>query len=183
MTEFLAVVSADLRARRKHAGAWGGFFLVLSFRVAQLCRGRGQRPRVASMPVGLLYKAIVQWLLNFELPWGTEVGCGLVVHHGRGIVVNSGTVFGKGVVLRHNVTVGNRRSGGRAPVVGDQVEFGVGCCVLGPIAVGEGARIGPLVLVLDDVPAFAVVLPSPPVVEVRGRIPAGDSSREHQGSE
>jgi serine acetyltransferase len=55
--------------------------------------------------------------------------------------------------LRHGVTVGNRvdRTGNELGVasVGDDVELGAGCMILGDLHVGDHARIGALAVVLD----------------------------------
>jgi putative colanic acid biosynthesis acetyltransferase WcaB len=50
---------------------------------------------------------------------------------------------------------------------GDGVEFGAGLVVVGPVHVGDHARIGALALVLDDVPERGVVVGNPgPLVRV-----------------
>ena len=67
--------------------------------------------------------------------------------------------------LRQGVTVGNRvdRMGNELGTarLGDDVELGAGCCVIGDVDVGDHARIGALAMVLKSVPAWGVVVGNP----------------------
>ena len=73
--------------------------------------------------------------------------------------------MGADCVLRQNVTVGNtvRRDGTEKGVasLGDGVELGAGCVVVGPLHVGDHARIAALALVLDNVPDRGVMMGNP----------------------
>ena len=85
-------------------------------------------------------------------------------------MVNTGTVLGRDVMLRHNVTIGNIRRGPgdttACPVIGDGVELGAGAVVVGPVRVGAGALVGANAVVSHDIPAGAVVrAPKPTVAE------------------
>ena len=80
-------------------------------------------------------------------------------------MLNPGVVMGADCILRQNVTIGNviRRDGTEKGVasVGDGVEFGAGCVVVGLVHVGDNARIAALALVLEDVPARGVMMGNP----------------------
>jgi serine O-acetyltransferase/putative colanic acid biosynthesis acetyltransferase WcaB len=85
----------------------------------------------------------------------------LRVYHGAGIVINGRTVLGDDVAIRQNVTIGNARSGGPCPVIGDRVELGAGAIVIGGISIGDDARIGAGAVVTKDVPAGATAVGNP----------------------
>jgi len=95
-----------------------------------------------------------------------EIGPGLVILHGHGIVINNAVRIGANAVLGHNVTIGTEK--GRAPVLGDHVYVGTGAVIIGGIRVGHRARIGANAVVNKDVPdgATAVGVPAR-VIKVR----------------
>jgi serine acetyltransferase len=150
-----------------------GLLLVTAYRVASEARRFGQRgfaKKLAVLPVLLAYRVLVEWVLGVELPAQVSAGPGLRIRHGQGLVVNTGTILGANVMLRHNVTIGNIRRGPgdttACPVIGDGVEFGAGAVVVGPVTVGDGALIGANAVVTRDVPPGAVVrAPFPTVSE------------------
>ncbi|NCT92605.1 serine acetyltransferase [Cellulomonas sp. APG4] len=155
----LAQLREDVRANR---GQTKGQLVVAAYRVAHAVRRPlDRRPQPWALPVGVLYRVLVEWVLTVEIPWGTVVGRRLRVFHGAGIVVNDRTVLGDDVTLRQNVTLGNVRPDGPCPVIGDRVELGAGCIVLGGIRVGDDARVGAGAVVTKDVPAGATVVGNP----------------------
>ena len=150
-----------------------GLLLVVAYRLASEARRWGTASplhRLAVVPALLAYRVVVEWVLGVELPAQVDAGPGLRIRHGQGLVVNTGTVLGANVMLRHNVTIGNIRRGPgdttACPVIGDGVEFGAGAVVVGPVTVGDGALIGANAVVSTDVPAGAVVrAPRPTITE------------------
>jgi serine acetyltransferase len=112
-----------------------------------------------------VYKVLTTWLLGVELPAETTVGPGLRLAHPQGIVVNGEARLGARCLLRANSTLGNVVDGdgrpGPSPVVGDDVELGVGVIVIGAVTIGDGARVGAGAVVLRDVPAGAVAVGNP----------------------
>lgn len=140
-------------------------FVLTWFRHCQRLRrrdGKVARLRYAVSATG--YKLATEWVMGVELPPSTTVGKGVRLRHGVGLVVNPGTVIGDNVMLRHGVTLGNRRTPTDCPVIGDDVEIGVGAVVIGRVTIGRGARIGPNAVVVTDVPPGAVVYSPRPVV-------------------
>lgn len=76
-----------------------------------------------------------------------EIGGGFVVAHVGGIVIGGGVIIGENCDIRQNVTLGGNygklSTEGRAyPVIGNNVSFGAGCVVVGPITVGNNCVIG-----------------------------------------
>jgi putative colanic acid biosynthesis acetyltransferase WcaB len=140
-----------------------GLFLVLQFRLANWFRRGGKFLRVIGIPYCIYYKFFIEWVIGFELPCSTQVGKGLLIHHGNGVVVNSKSKIGEGCCLLHQVTIGTLGDGDSAetPVIGDGVTIGVGAKVLGGVRVGNNARIGAATLVLKDVPADTIAIGNP----------------------
>ena len=105
---------------------------------------------------------IVETLTGCSFTKAVEIGPGLRIHHFGNIFIHSGVRIGANCTLRQGVTIGNRKEGGPVPVIGDNVEFGAYAQVLGGIRVGDGAKIGAMSVVLQDVPpgATAVGIPA-----------------------
>ncbi len=137
--------------------------LVLAwFRAAQLARYRWG---VAGRLFCAVYRIFTSLFISVELPPELSVGTRLRIYHPHGIVLNPAVVMGADCILRHNVTVGNvvRRDGSQKGVasIGNGVDFGAGCVVVGPIHVGDQARIAALALVVVDVPERGVMIGNP----------------------
>lgn len=110
-----------------------------------------------------------------------EIGCpsigpGFVISHGHGTVI-SARAIGRRLWVHHQVTIGwTYGHGAGMPTIGDDVFVGAGAKILGPVRVGDGARIGANAVVLRDVPdgATAVGVPAE-VIERRGSPGSGRS--------
>lgn len=153
--------------RRANAAYPKSRFVLRWFRSAQRWRAeRGPLARVIFLAVGGSYKVVTEGFMGIELPVSTQVGPGLRLRHGVGVVVNPASRIGANVMLRQAVTLGNRRTSDDCPVIEDDVELGVGAVVIGAVTVGCGARLGPNAVVFRDVPAGSVVLS--PASEIRG---------------
>jgi putative colanic acid biosynthesis acetyltransferase WcaB len=158
----LAVLRADSRANRHDLRVW---LVVVLFRLTAYARGDGPRPRLAAIPLIVLYKLLVEWVMGIELPLRLRVGPGLRLFHAHGIVIHPDARLGANVVLKHGVTIGHRGdedTEGPTPTIGDGTVFGPNAQVLGDVSVGAGARIGAGAVVLCDVPpgATAVGIPA-----------------------
>jgi serine acetyltransferase len=164
----MAVLRADSRANRHDVRVW---LVVMLFRLAAYARGDGPRPRPAAMPLIVLYKLLVEWMLGIEIPLRLRVGPGLRLFHGHGIVIHPDARLGANVVLKHGVTIGHRGdedTEGPTPTIGDGTVFGPHSQVLGDVTVGAGARIGAGAVVLSDVPPGAIAVGIPARVVAAG---------------
>ena len=161
-------VREDVHANRGQTKAQ---LVVAAFRVAHAARlPLDARPRPWAVPIGLVYRVLFEWVLAVEIPWGVVIGRRLRVFHGAGIVINDRSVLGDDVSIRQNVTIGNVHPDGPCPVIGDRVELGAGCIVIGGIRIGDDARVGAGAVVTKDVPAGATVVGNPArILEPRGR--------------
>lgn len=95
-----------------------------------------------------------------------SIGDPVVVHPGvrlpHGQVVIDGLVeIHTGVLIRPFVTIGLREGDYTGPTIHRFAVIGTGAKVIGPITIGEGARVGANAVVVDDVPAGAVVVGVP----------------------
>lgn len=145
-----------------NAGRPDSRLVLLVFRASQWAARRWGRP---GRLVVLVLQVINSLLFGVELPAACVVGPRLRLFHPHSIVLNPGVRIGSDAQLRHNTTIGNivDRDGTERgnPVIGDGVDLGATCAVLGPIVVGHGARIGALAVVTKDVPDWGIAVGNP----------------------
>lgn len=111
-------------------------------------------PRLLSMINRIVFSA--------QVPAETQIGKGVRLNYsGLGTVLHARAVIGDRVEIGPGVVVGGRSEIYEVPVIEDDVALGVGAKVLGPVRVGRGAVVGANAVVLDDVPAGAVVVGIP----------------------
>jgi serine O-acetyltransferase len=97
-----------------------------------------------------------------QLPAETRLGKGVKLNYsGLGTILHPRAVIGDRVEIGPGVVIGGRSEIWEVPVIEDDVQIGVGAKVLGPVRVGRGAVIGANAVVLNDVPAGAVVVGIP----------------------
>jgi serine O-acetyltransferase len=106
---------------------------------------------------------LARWATGIEIHPGATLGRRLFIDHGMGVVIGETAVIGDDCTLYHGVTLGGTswQKGKRHPTLGNGVVIGAGAKVLGPISVGDGARIGSNSVVLRTVPAGATVVGIP----------------------
>jgi putative colanic acid biosynthesis acetyltransferase WcaB len=142
-----------------------GRLVLAMFRMAQWLTALPQPVRVLGVPYFVFYRVLVEWVLGIELRRTTRVGSGLALYHGQGLVVNDHTVIGSNCTLRHNTTIGHKSRGGTdCPRIGNNVDIGPNCVILGAITVGDNAVIGAGSVVVKDVLGNVVVAGNPAVV-------------------
>ena len=122
-----------------------------------------------------LWRMKLRWLARFASHWsrflpgieihpGAKIGRRAFIDHGMGVVIGETAELGDDCTLYHGVTLGGTtwNKGKRHPTLGNGVVIGAGAKVLGPIIVGDGARIGSNAVVVKDVPpgATAVGIPA-----------------------
>src|SRR5215469_9981199 len=113
--------------------------------------------------LGRFSSHIARWLTGIEIHPAARLGRRLVIDHGMGVVIGETAEVGDDCYLYHQVTLGVARtsSGKRHPTVGNNVIIGAGAKVLGPIFVGNNARVGANSVVLDNVPNDTTVVGVP----------------------
>src|ERR671936_2418055 len=145
---------------------WPGVHALLSHRVAHALSSAG----VPLAPRALAYAS--RTLTGIEIHPAAQIGDGLFIDHGMGVVIGETAQIGRDVTLYQGVTLGGTgfAAGKRHPTVQDNVTIGSGAKLLGPITVGHGSKIGANTVVIHDVPPNSTVVGNPGhVVRVDGR--------------
>ncbi len=103
-------------------------------------------------------------LTGIEIHPGARLEPGILIDHGMGVVIGETATVGSDTLIYQGVTLGGtgKEAGKRHPSIGRHVVLGAGAKVLGPIQVGDYARVGAGSVVLRSVPAncTAVGIPS-----------------------
>ncbi|CAN6441565.1 unnamed protein product [Victoria cruziana] len=94
---------------------------------------------------------------------GACIGSGVLLDHATGIVIGETSVIGNNVSLLHHVTLGGtgKQGGQRHPKIGDGVLIGAAATLVGNVKIGEGAKIGPGSVVMNDVPPWTTAVGNP----------------------
>jgi len=111
--------------------------------------------------LGRFISQVGRLFTGIEIHPGAVIGRGFVVDHGIGVVIGETTIIGDNVTLYHDVTLGGVSPSidsieqigmKRHPTLSDGVIVGSGAQILGPIVVGEDARVGANAVVTSSVP-------------------------------
>jgi serine O-acetyltransferase len=125
--------------------------------------------------LGRLVSHLGRWLTGIEIHPGAIIGKRVFIDHGMGVVIGETAEIGDDTTLYHGVTLGGTtwNKGKRHPTLGKGVVVGAGAKILGPIRVGDGAKVGSNAVVVKDVPDEATVVGVPGrIVEAAATQPA-----------
>ena len=166
-----AIFQNDPAARTlAEALLYPGLHAILFHRVAHALWVRG----IPFVP--RLISQIGRFLTGIEIHPGARIGRGFYIDHGMGVVIGETSEIGDWVVIYQGVTLGGTgfARGKRHPTVGNEVMIGAGSALLGPIEIGDRAKIGANSVVIHDVPPNSTVVGNPGhPVRVDGRKPEG----------
>src|SRR5467141_4458434 len=106
---------------------------------------------------------VSRFLTGIEIHPGAKIGRRVFIDHGMGVVIGETAELGDDCTLYHGVTLGGTtwNKGKRHPTLGRGVVIGAGAKLLGPITIGDGARIGSNAVVVKDVPPGATAIGIP----------------------
>jgi len=106
---------------------------------------------------------MARWLTGIEIHPGATIRRRFFIDHGMGVVIGETAEIGDDCTLYHGVTLGGTswNKGKRHPTLGKGVVVGAGAKILGPITIGDGARIGSNAVVVKDVPPGATAIGIP----------------------
>ncbi|HZO06144.1 MAG TPA: serine O-acetyltransferase [Solirubrobacterales bacterium] len=165
----VAEVRADVAAARQRDPAaqgvssfeiltsWAGVQALLAHRIAHALMEAG----VPVLPRFIAYAT--RAVTGVEIHPAAQIGREFFIDHGAGVVIGETAVIGNCVTLYQGVTLGGTgfQRGKRHPTLGDNVTVGSGAKLLGPIAVGDNAKVGANTVVVEDVPPGATVVGNP----------------------
>jgi serine O-acetyltransferase len=164
--EIDAIIARDpaARSRVEVVLTYPSFHVLLWHRMAHAVWIRGWHL------LGRLLSNAGRLLTGIEIHPGAKIGRRLFIDHGMGVVIGETTEVGDDVTMYHDVTLGgvmpsvdsaSQIGMKRHPTLRDHVIIGSGAQVLGPITVGEGARIGANAVVTKDIPAGVTAVGNP----------------------
>ena len=112
----------------------------------------------------------IRFFTGIEIHPGAKIGKNLFIDHGMGVIIGETSEIGDNVTIYHNVTLGGsspsidserQRHEKRHPTIGNDVVIGSGAQIIGPIKVGNNARIAANAVVVKDVPENATMVGIP----------------------
>lgn len=169
-----AAIDGDPAARSKWEVALGypGVHAIWVYRLANLMWFRS---RWLKLPARLVSQ-FARSLTGVEIHPAATIGRRLFIDHGMGVVIGQTAVIGEDVLIFHGTTLGgvSMTKGKRHPAIGDRVVIGSGAKVLGPITIGDDAKIGANAVIVKDVPPGAVAVGVPGRISVA---PSGDHDK------
>ena len=110
-----------------------------------------------------LLSHIGRFLTSIEIHPGATIGRRFFIDHGAGVVIGETSDIGDDVLIYQGVVLGGTTTEKkkRHPTLGNNVVLGAGAIALGPITIGEGARIGSGSVVIKSVPPGVTVVGVP----------------------
>ena len=169
LDEMNAIIKRDPAARSalEIFVTYPGFHAVLLHRVAH---------RLWLLGLKLLARMVsnvARLFTGIEIHPGARIGARLFIDHGMGVVIGETAEIGNDCTIYHGVTLGgvSWNKGKRHPTLGNHVVVGAGAKILGPIYLGNGAKVGCNAVVVKDVPDNATVIGIP------GRIVESNESK------
>ena len=112
----------------------------------------------------------LRFFTGIEIHPGAKIGKNLFIDHGMGVVIGETSEIGDNVTIYHAVTLGGsspsidsdrQRHEKRHPTIGNDVVIGSGAQIIGPVNVGNRARIAANAVVVKDVPENATMVGIP----------------------
>ncbi len=125
-----------------------GFHAVLLYRLANF---------IWTLKLKFLAKTVsylARIITGIEIHPAAQIGENMFIDHGLGVVIGETSNIGDNVLIYHGVTLGGNtlNKGKRHPTIRDNVIIGAGAKILGPVEVGEGARVGANAVVTKNIP-------------------------------
>jgi serine O-acetyltransferase len=144
-------------------------------------------PKLVRLPFTVVYRVLNRFVRNvygIELHINTRIGRRLLIGHQHGIIIHPNATIGDDCLIIQGVTIGqDRDTRGSfpppAPKLGNRVRVGAGAVIAGDITIGDDVRIGPNAVVMQNVPAGAIVSapPSRIMASPPRRVPRAEADR------
>lgn len=147
----------------------------------------------------MMYRVSHKWYINGHFFWarwlsqkavrktgieihpGAQIGKGLFIDHGSGVIIGETTIIGDNCTLYQGVTLGGtgKEQGKRHPTLGNNVMVSAGAKVLGSFTVGDNCKIGAGSVVLEEVPPNCTVVGIPGRIVKRNKQTAPQADLDH----
>ena len=115
-----------------------------------------------------LYKVLnaifVIGMFNTEITPSQSISDKVILYHPYGIIINGKSNIADGVVIRQQVTIGNKGSGKGdelCPTIERNVEIGAGAKIIGKVTIGENSKIGANAVVTKSFPKNSIIVGVP----------------------
>ena len=121
--------------------------------------------------LGRMHSQFWRFLTQIEIHPGAVIENGVFIDHGSGLVIGETAIVESGAKLYHGVTLGGtgKDTGKRHPSIRRGALISANAQLLGPIEIGENARVGASAVVTKDVPEAVTVVGVPAkIVRVHG---------------
>ncbi|MCL2088970.1 MAG: serine O-acetyltransferase [Oscillospiraceae bacterium] len=118
-----------------------------------------------------LISQMSRFCTGIEIHPGAEIGRGLFIDHGSGVVIGETTIIGDNCTIYQGVTLGGtgKHAGKRHPTLGNNVMIGSGAKILGPFVVGDNSKVAANSVVLEELPPCSTAVGAPArIVRLRG---------------
>ncbi|NLM38765.1 MAG: serine O-acetyltransferase [Firmicutes bacterium] len=119
-----------------------------------------------------LISAITRFFTGIDIHPGAQIGAGVFIDHGVGVVIGETAVVKDNVTLYQGVVLGGtgKERGKRHPTIEENVVVASGAQVLGSFTVGANSRIGAGAVVLQEIPPNSTAVGVPArVVRLNGK--------------
>ena len=179
------LVQDDVRAIRERDPAatgnaevmllYSGLHATLAHRAAHKMQMKGHRFTARLISQG------ARFLTGVEIHPGATIGKGLFIDHGTGVVIGETAEIGDNCTIYQGVTLGGtgKDVGKRHPTLGNNVMVGAGAKVLGPVKIGDNAKIAAGAVVLQDIPENCTAVGIPARIVRKGNAKVADLDQIH----
>ena len=115
--------------------------------------------------LGPLFARLGLFLTSVDISPGAQIGPGLLISHGTGLVIGESAKIGPDATILHQVTIGAPDTGRleQMPEIGRDVYIGAGAVLIGAIRVGDEVIIGTNTVITEDVPDNHRIVSAAPV--------------------
>jgi len=127
--------------------------------------------RIGARFLARFFSQASRFFTGIEIHPGAKIDAVFFIDHGMGVVIGETAEIGKNCMMFHGVTLGGtgKHEGRRHPIIGDNVLIGTHATLLGPIRIGNGAKIGAETVIINrDVPPDCTVVGAPGRIVKRG---------------
>lgn len=132
--------------------------------------------------IARIISQIMRFFTGIEIHPGAQIGQGLFIDHGMGVVIGETTEIHDNVTIYQNATLGGtgKEDGKRHPTIYDNVVISAGAKVLGPFTVGKNSKIGAGAVVLKEVPPNCTVVGIPGKIVKKKNEPKPDVNKKDE---